>query len=333
MLSDAFWYDVTERILASLDIPSWEIIAILLKDLVDCENSNILDEWCDDALDDVLTTIVHRAARLKVDREALSDRFMQLRASLRLTLKEMLDRSPAAHRWRRLLPQYGDMPVGTLPLRLFFTPRGNRHRDLSRWADTAKNAVIARGSRFVWLKLMFGGALPIPHAMATWGLDRLGWDSKALYRAVGRKRLGDVWERERRIIAADIELPDGLLRLHLDAVTRWMDWELGDVTPPYPWAGFYLDLSDLLAGQIDPQGKLPEDELLARFEELRRLTRGESADMYRDLIDRRLGDLRFADHLLVESGAAPSLQVLCWYVVARGRLRRLLGTSVKPRHP
>lgn len=332
MLSDAFWSDVTARLLGSLTIPPPEIITILLKDLVDCENSHILDEWCDDALDDVLTTIVNRAGRLQVDREALSERFTQLRASLRLTLKEMLDRSPAAHRWRRLLLQHGDVPVGALPLSLFFTPRGNRHRDLSRWADTAKNAVIARGSRFVWLKLMFGGALPIPQAMATWALDRLGWDAKALYTAVGRKPLGEVWERERRIIAAHIDLPDDLVRLSLDAVTRWMGWKLGEVTPPYPWAGFYLDLTDLLAGQIDPQGKLPEDERLARFEKLRRLTRAESADMYRDLIDRRLGDLRFADFLL-DHGGAPSLQVLCWYVTARSRLRRLLGTSVKPLHP
>jgi hypothetical protein len=326
MLSDAFWYDVAERIIGSFQLPAWETVAILLKDLIDLENTAIVDEWCDDALDDVLTKIVEEAALLKVDREALEERLAPLRASLRLSLRAMLDRSKMATRsWRRLLPQYGAVPVGKLPLRIFFTPGGAGGQDLSHWVDTVTDAAMVRGARYVWLKLMFGGGLPIPVAMASWGLDRLRWDAKDLYGAVGRLRLGDVWERQRRVIAADVDLPESLVRPILDAVSGWMTWRLGDVTPPYPWAGFYHDLSYLLARRIDPRRKLSETERQARFVEVERQSRAESADMYRDLIDRRLGDLRFADHLLVSSGAEPALQVLCWNLVARLVLSRRLG--------
>jgi len=327
MLSNAFWVDVVEKILASLEIPQWETIASMLKGLLELEGPHILDEWCDDTLDELLGKIIDRAARLGTDRDALEAWLSPLRASLRLTLRTVLDRNPMGKRtWHRLLRRYGDTPVGTLPLRVFFTSSTSTDRgtELSHWADTARDAAVVRGIRYVFMYLMFGRAVPFHAAIAGWGHYRLRWEPDALYRAVAHVPLGDVWERQSRLIAAEIGLPKSLVQQHFDAVTRWMGWRLGNVTAPYVWEGFHHELSDLLAGQTDPKRVLEDADLRARFEELRRKSRAEAADLYRNLADRRLGDTRFADYLLAESLVTPADQVLCWNLVARGRVIALL---------
>jgi len=327
MLSNAFWYDVTERILASLEIPAWEIIAILLKELLGLKNDEILAEWCDVPLEEVLAKIVDRAARLDVGCHALDERMSPLRDSLDRTLTTVLDRSPMGQEtWRDLLPRYGDARVGTLPLRVFFvsSKATDRSAELSRWADTARDAAIVRGIRYVFMYLMFDRAVPLHAAIAGWGHHRQRWKPEAMYRAVAHVPLGDVWERHRRLIAAEIGLPKSLVQRHFDAVTRWMGWRLGEVTGPYVWTSYHDDLTDLLAGQTDPNGVLGEAERRAQFRDLRRKSRAEADHIYSALADRRLGDTRFADYLLVESRATPALQVLCWNLVARSRVIALL---------
>lgn len=319
------YFDVALMILAGLEIPEWEKFALLGKSFLGLDNAEIIAEWSDLSLDEIFPEIVDRAARLGFPREVLSPLLSPMQQSLRDSLAEVLKRSPMAmRRWQDLLPSHGHAPIGTLTLGTFFADPDDAGADLSHWADTARDAVVTALVRYELFLFMFKGAIPIPFAIVGWIHHRLQRDPAALYAAYGHLPLRVLWERHREVILADLKLPAILVEPILDWVAQRLDRPLREIVPPDIWRDHHEDLTDLLAGQIDPKRVLPDFERRARFVGIRNESRDEAEQLYDLLADRLVGDTCLANYLLIASRADPALQVECQSFVVRSRARKLL---------